>query len=419
MPGIFINYRREDSSAYAGRLYDALLAHFGRESVFMDIDAIGPGEDFREVIQQTCASCDVLLAVIGRSWTTVQDKAAKPRLGAETDFVRLEIASALQKGLKVIPVLVGGADMPDVSLLPAELQPLAFRNAWEVSDKRFHQDVQGLVEAIKKMLAAPAATQTPPTQTVAVDLPRSAPPKPRPMPPVSRPETPLRFKTRRWGVVVTLFYLVALVVLVVPATILFGFIPQVTTVGQLYAGVVGVFSFWFTWIVVAVLILGEALLLWLSVDTTRKRLKPRTHILVSAITTGLLLAVLTSAALLALAAAIWGEKVDQDSVALLSAFLVPWLVWGILFYRLTRGADDAITRAVSWLMRGSVLELLIAVPSHVIVRRRGDCSAPIATAYGIATGIAIMLLAFGPSVLLLYQKRIEKHSARHSTTEKG
>jgi TIR domain len=159
MSNIFINYRREDSSAYAGRLYDALLAHFGRDNIFIDIDTIGPGEDFRQVIQQTCASCEVLLAVIGRSWATIQDKNGKPRLGNETDFVRLEIASALQKDLRVIPVLVGGADMPDASLLPTDLQPLAFRNAWEISDKRFHQDVEGLVDAIKKMLAS-SATKT-------------------------------------------------------------------------------------------------------------------------------------------------------------------------------------------------------------------------------------------------------------------
>jgi hypothetical protein len=71
-------------------------------------------------------------------------------------------------------------------------------------------------------------------------------------------------------------------------------------------------------------------------------------------------------------------------------------------------------RAVSWLLKGSVLELLIAVPCHVIVRRRHDCSAPVVTSFGIVTGIAVMLLCFGPSVLLLYKKRLDAYSAHNS-----
>jgi hypothetical protein len=129
---------------------------------------------------------------------------------------------------------------------------------------------------------------------------------------------------------------------------------------------------------------------------------------VSAVNTGFLLAVLTFAASLAVAAAILGEHVFDwiEVMEVLASFAVPWLVWGVVFYRISRDAQDAATRAVSWLMRGSVLELLIAVPSHVIVRRRDDCSAPIATGFGLVTGISIMLLSFGPSVFFLYQKRM-------------
>jgi hypothetical protein len=163
--------------------------------------------------------------------------------------------------------------------------------------------------------------------------------------------------------------------------------------------------------------LGEMLLFWLSVDTTPQRLKPRTRILASAVSTGLLVAILTVAIALAVGLALLrGDKLfPNDSpvlVATLCAFLIPWLLWASLFYRLWRNCDDPVTRAVAWLLRGSVLELLIAVPAHVIVRRRGDCCAPYVTGWGIASGIAIMLISFGPSVLLLYKKRIERYSTR-------
>ena len=159
MNGIFINYRREDTSAYAGRLYDALVGHFGPNRVFIDIDTIRPGEDFREVIQRTCTSCEVLLAVIGKNWMKSRDKKGKSRLHNENDLVRMEIASALEKRLHVIPVLVGGAEMPEPSTLPEDLQSLAFRNAWEISDKRFRQDAQGLADAIKEIIATSASTK--------------------------------------------------------------------------------------------------------------------------------------------------------------------------------------------------------------------------------------------------------------------
>ncbi len=219
---------------------------------------------------------------------------------------------------------------------------------------------------------------------------------------------------RKWGIVVSAFYVVVLLLLVVPGTIFFGFFPDIKSLAQLYDAVTQAYAFWFVWISAGMVVLGEILLLWLSVDTTKKRLRPRTHVLVSATTTALLVALLTFSALMAFAAVLWDDRFDQrvNTPEMLGAFLIPWLVWGILFYRFSRDADDAVTRAVSWLMRGSVLELLIAVPSHVIVRRRNDCSAPMVTGYGIATGIAVMLLSFGPGVLLLYKKRIEEHSSR-------
>ena len=89
-----------------------------------------------------------------------------------------------------------------------------------------------------------------------------------------------------------------------------------------------------------------------------------------------------------------------------------WLLWAVVFFLYLRKASELVNRVLTWLLRGSVLELLIVVPSHVIVRRRGDCCAPAVTSLGIVTGIAIMLLSFGPGILLLYKKRLDAYKAR-------
>lgn len=216
---------------------------------------------------------------------------------------------------------------------------------------------------------------------------------------------------RKWGLVVTLFYGLIVMALLAPTVIFLASdsFPSATSFKEVYAS-------WALWICAAAVMLGAVLLLWLSADTTQKRLKPRTHILISALTTGLLLAILTVAIVLALGFTVWGDKTFPQEApglaAMLGVFVIPWLVWGILFYRFSHNSNDAVTRTVKWLFRGSVLELLIAVPAHVIMRRRHDCSAPVVNSFGITSGIAIMLLSFGPGVLLLYRKRMEKYAAK-------
>jgi hypothetical protein len=168
------------------------------------------------------------------------------------------------------------------------------------------------------------------------------------------------------------------------------------------------------------LVCGQALLLFLRVDTSFKKLKPRAHILVSSAIAAFFLAILTFAGVASVRVGFKGDnfgfldKVSSEAALgwILGACALLWLVWGVVFYRFSRNSGDPITCAVSWLLRGSVLELLIAVPAHVIVRRRHDCSAPLVTSFGITSGIAIMLMSFGPSVLLLYKKRMETYSAR-------
>ena len=153
MTQIFINYRREDSAGYAISLHDRLAAHFGAQQIFMDIDNIEPGEDFVEVINQKVGLCKVLLVLIGRNWATCTDESGKRRLDNPEDFVRLEIDAALRRKILVIPALVGGAKPLNSRDVPTELQLLCRRNAIELSDTRFYQDVERLIGTIDKVLA--------------------------------------------------------------------------------------------------------------------------------------------------------------------------------------------------------------------------------------------------------------------------
>ncbi|HEX2619911.1 MAG TPA: uracil-DNA glycosylase family protein [Phototrophicaceae bacterium] len=148
MSRIFINYRRQDSEGYVGRLYDRLIQQFDRESIFMDVDDIKPGADFVQTLEDAVARCDVFIAVIGPVWTTVADGGGQRRLDQWNDFVRIEIASAIKQGKMVIPVLVGQAKMPNLDELPEDMKSLARRNAIELSHQRFSYDIERLIRAI-------------------------------------------------------------------------------------------------------------------------------------------------------------------------------------------------------------------------------------------------------------------------------
>lgn len=149
MPGIFVCYRREDSAPHAGRLYDRLIAQFGADGVFMDVDAIHPGEDFVEVIEKKVAACDVFIVLIGPQWLSSLDDVGHRRLDNPEDFVRLEIVAAIRRTIRIFPVLVGGAEMPKERDLPADIKTLARRHYVAISHERFHRDVSLLIEAFR------------------------------------------------------------------------------------------------------------------------------------------------------------------------------------------------------------------------------------------------------------------------------
>jgi len=139
--------------------------------------------------------------------------------------------------------------------------------------------------------------------------------------------------------------------------------------------------------------------------------------------TAWLFALLTYAATWCVAVALAGDHTGETfnrvvagtPLTTLGWWIFLWSLWGCAFFIYVRGHPEPVSKAVSWLLRGSVLELLTPVPSHIIVRQRGDCSAPLDTGLGIATGVSVMLIAFGPGVLLLYMKRL--HQYKRGATE--
>jgi ketosteroid isomerase-like protein len=149
---IAISYRREDSTSIAGRLHDRLRAEFGRENVFMDFDSIPYGVDFREHIAETLEKADIVIAVIGPRWLGDRGESAR-RIDDATDFVRLEVVGALQRGIPVIPILVDNTPMPRVDTLPSDLKPLVFRNALVLdAGIDFHNHVDRLIAGIRRQL---------------------------------------------------------------------------------------------------------------------------------------------------------------------------------------------------------------------------------------------------------------------------
>src|SRR5271166_191609 len=156
---IFISYRRDTSAMSAGRLYDRLSSHFASNQIFMDVDTIEPGVDFVRTIEEAVAACDVLIAVIGGRWLISPDEKGRRRLDNPEDFVRVEIATALKRGIRVIPVLVEGASMPRSGDLPNDLKSLVRRQALEVSHNRFRADSERLIGAVGRALESARAEQ--------------------------------------------------------------------------------------------------------------------------------------------------------------------------------------------------------------------------------------------------------------------
>jgi len=180
--GIFISYRRDETAGYAGWLSDALNERFGEHRVFRDIDSIEPGLDFVEAIERAIDSSTVLLVVIGKNWLTASDARGQPRLQNPEDYVRLEIATALKRNIRVVPLLMPGASMPQRSELPDDLVGLTRRNAFPMNDSSWRDDARRLIGQLERVVGGSEGNGTrerdkPPQQSPPRAL-RPRPPRP-------------------------------------------------------------------------------------------------------------------------------------------------------------------------------------------------------------------------------------------------
>ena len=149
MPDVFISYRRLDSAASAGHVFDRLRDYFGDDHVFRDLDTLAPGAEFATVIRDRIGACDALIAVIGKNWLTLADSNGRRRLDDPSDYVAAEIREALERQKLVIPALVDGAQMPTASDLPGPIAALAGRNAIDISESRFDHDTDRLIQVVE------------------------------------------------------------------------------------------------------------------------------------------------------------------------------------------------------------------------------------------------------------------------------
>jgi len=258
---------------------------------------------------------------------------------------------------------------------------------------------------------------------------------------------------KRWAIVTVALYALLLLLLTVPA-VLIGWLRWSSQDGTWQLDIplreaLDLFRAWGYWLWLAVMVMAQALMLLVPIDLSERRLTRRRRLVVPVVVGAFLLGNLCLAGMFSLlgvamrddagkvleipaslteqitaevpglhgAITSLGLTPNSDLFAVLNLIgliLLVWLVWGLVFYQATKSdeAGTLLSRATRWLLRGSIVELLVAVPSHIIVRQRGDCCAPYATFWGIVTGLSVMLLSFGPGVLFLFAARVRQKRGR-------
>ena len=208
---------------------------------------------------------------------------------------------------------------------------------------------------------------------------------------------------KRWAGVVVGLYGLILVALTVPVAAL-AFVPQakVSEIASAYLA-------WQYWVWIGVMVLGQAALLVVPVGVANRRPVTRRSLLLPVVTAGLLMGGMAVGAIYSLSEFIFRDKGFADWVwwGAVAVGVLIWGAWSVVFFRLSRNAtpSDVVSRQCRLLLQGSILELLIAVPTHIVARCRDYCCAGAMTFVGITLGISVMLFSFGPAVFFLYVDR--------------
>ncbi len=210
---------------------------------------------------------------------------------------------------------------------------------------------------------------------------------------------------KRWAIVVVVLYLLILLVLSGPLLVA-AFHPQFR-----FGEIPGLASYPHYWIWIAVMVSSQAALLVVPVSVANRRPLHRRAIIWPVLASGLMMGLLSSGAVACIFEFLRKDKAidafDDFLWADAAVLLGFWLIWALAFHRMTRGAEamDAVTRQCRWLLKGSILELLVAVPTHIVARYRDYCCAGVLTFFGIAFGLSVMIFSFGPGVFLLFVER--------------
>lgn len=233
---------------------------------------------------------------------------------------------------------------------------------------------------------------------------------------------------KRWAVLTVLLYALALLVLTVPI-LTAAFSAWGNNPIKLHDEL-SIFRAWGYWLWLGIMVIGQALLLLLPINIAERRLPARRPLKIPVIVTAFFLAGLFFGGLFSILCAVFRDNAlgvipflapfsangayKSDGLAFVigtaTTIAAFWIIWTVIFRSFAKADDEnsLLKRSMRWLLRGSILELLVAVPSHVIVRRRDDCCAPAGTFWGIATGISIMLLCFGPGVYFLFVEKFQR-----------
>jgi hypothetical protein len=222
----------------------------------------------------------------------------------------------------------------------------------------------------------------------------------------------------KWAIVTVVLYIVLVAALFVPLAC--WLVDKVSGQSTPLAEVMGFLVCWQAWLAVAIILLVQLLMLIFPVRQYTDNPVPQRSIWAPLLTTGILLVILLLGLTGSIIVAIWGDEAGAGPQAYLwigAMVIGSWFIWAIVFYCFGRTSDlPAFAQRLSrWLVKGSIAELLVAVPCHIIVRHRNDCCAPGMTFFGIASGLAIIAIAFGPSILLLVNARMKQAYARRTT----